>query len=204
MAGMPAIRLGREILKRAGIEKIEGILNGTTNFILTQMEAGSSYPEAITAAQRLGYTGSDPTSDLEGSDAAAKVVSATCCSASPPRWGDVQRTGTSHLTAADIREASQAGERWKLVGSLELQNGKVKAQVKPRRFPLTHPLAGIRGVANAIGCDTRLLGRVTLIRPGAGRKETGFAILSDLLAIHLAYPQKGVKSEQVPIKPSFC
>jgi homoserine dehydrogenase len=103
----------------------------------------------------------------------------------------VQREGISHLTEADIREASQAGERWKLVGSLEVQPGNVKAQVKPRRLPLTHPLTGINGVANAICYDTRLLGQVTLIGPGAGRKETGFAILSDLLAIHRAYPQEG-------------
>jgi homoserine dehydrogenase len=99
---------------------------------------------------------------------------------------DVQRTGISGLTAADVAEAVAAGERWKLIGMVEKVNGRVQASVAPVRLPLAHPLAGVSGATNAITYSTDLLGDVTLVGPGAGRTETGYALISDLLAIHRA------------------
>ena len=98
----------------------------------------------------------------------------------------MERTGISRLTLEDIQQAKQAGERWKLIGSLEEIDGELRAKVAPTRLPLSHPLAGVSGATNAITYDTQILGRVTLIGPGAGRQQTGYALLSDLLAIHKA------------------
>ncbi len=185
MSGTPAIFLGRDILKSAMIKKVEGILNGTTNYILTKMEEGVSYHDALAEAQRQGYAEADPTGDVEGFDAAGKVVILSQLLFDQPiGMGDVDRTGISQLTLKDINEARQAGERWKLIGSLEEKDGKLCARVAPVRLPLSNPLANVSGATNAITYDTRILGRVTLIGPGAGRQETGFALLSDLLSIH--------------------
>jgi homoserine dehydrogenase len=185
MSGTPAIHLGQEILKSAVIKKVEGILNGTTNYILTQMEQGADYQDALAEAQRLGYAEADPTGDVEGFDAAGKVVILSHLLFDQPiALGDVERTGISRLTSVDILEAKQAAERWKLIGSLEEKDGRLIARVAPVRLPVAHPLANVSGATNAISYDTQILGRVTLIGPGAGRQATGFALLSDLLAIH--------------------
>jgi homoserine dehydrogenase len=185
MSGTPAIYLGREVLKSAIIQKVEGILNGTTNYILTNMEMGVSYQDAVAQAQNKGYTGADPTGDVEGFDAAGKlVILSQILFDRPIAMGEVERTGISQLTLEDIHQAKEVGERWKLICSLEDREGKLKAKVSPTRIPLSHPLAGVSGVANAISYDTQILGRVTLIGPGAGRQQTGYALLSDLLAIH--------------------
>ncbi len=187
MSGTPAIHLGHEVLRSAIIRKVEGILNGTTNYILTNMEMGVSYQDALAEAQKQGYAEADPTGDVEGFDAAGKVVILSQILFDRPiAMGEVERTGISQLTLEDIQQAKQAGERWKLIGSLEEKDGKLKATVSPVRLPLSHPLAGVSGATNAITYDTQILGRVTLIGPGAGRQQTGYALLSDLLAIHKA------------------
>lgn len=96
---------------------------------------------------------------------------------------DVTCTGITHLTPIDIEAATVAGERWKLIGRITRQNGRVTASVQPQRLPLQHPLANVGGATNAITYTTDLLGDVTLIGPGAGRLETGYALISDMLAI---------------------
>ena len=185
MSGTPALRLGRELLAPAGILSLQGILNGTTNFILTRMETGAAYPQALAEAQALGYAEADPTGDVEGFDAAGKVVIlARLLMGAEIGMADVDRQGITHLTPADIASARAAGERWKLIGSLETVPGGVKASVRPMRLPFSHPLAGVSGATNAILFHTRLLGDITLIGPGAGRMETGYAIIEDLLAIY--------------------
>lgn len=191
MSGTPAIYLGREILKAAKIKKIEGILNGTTNFILTKMEEGMSYQNALEEAQSLGYAEADPTGDVEGFDAAGKVVILSQLLFNQPIGvKDVERIGISRLTLDDIQAAKQAGERWKLIGSLDNKEGKLNARVSPQRLSLTHPLANVNGATNAIAYDTEMLGKVTLIGLGAGRLQTGFALLSDLLAINKIFKEK--------------
>jgi homoserine dehydrogenase len=184
MSGTPALRMGVELLSGAGIERLQGILNGTTNYILTQMESGRPYAEALAEAQAKGYAEADPTGDVEGYDAAGKlVVLAQVLMDAPIGMEDVEREGITQLTSDDICEANDAGEVWKLIAALEQTPEGVKAYVRPKRVPRTHPLASVRGAANAVTYSTRLLGDVTLIGPGAGRIETGYAILCDLLAI---------------------
>jgi Homoserine dehydrogenase len=185
MSGTPSLRLAREMLEAAHIRKVMGILNGTTNYILTQMEAGNSYTAALSEAQKLGYAEADPTGDVEGFDAAGKVVIlAQLLMHTQIAMDEVDRTGISGLTLADVNAAKAAGERYKLIGSLEWVNGKLAASVKPQRLPITHPLAGVSGATNAIHFTTDYLGEVTLIGPGAGRLPTGYAVLEDILAIY--------------------
>ena len=184
MSGTPSLRLARELLAGAGIKRVQGILNGTTNYILTQMDAGATYADALAEAQSLGYAEADPTGDVEGFDAAGKVVILACLVlGSEIRMADVDREGITHLTPADIAAARAAGERWKLIGSLETKAGRVSAGVRPVRLPLDHPLAGVSGATNAVLFGTDLLGDVTLIGPGAGRMATGYAVIEDILAI---------------------
>ena len=174
-------------MKSARLRKVEGILNGTTNYILTNMEMGVSYQDALAEAQKKGYAEADPTGDVEGFDAAGKVVILSQLLFDRViGMAEVERNGISRLTLEDIRQAKQAGERWKLIGSLEEKGETLQARVAPVRLPLSHPLAGVSGATNAITYETHILGRVTLIGPGAGRQPTGYALLSDLLAIHKA------------------
>jgi homoserine dehydrogenase len=185
MSGTPTLRLGQEMLAAAGIQKIQGILNGTTNFILTQMETGQTYAEALAEAQERGYAEANPTGDVEGYDAAGKVVIlANYLMGLSLTLSQVERQGITQLTSDDIEEAKAQGERWKLIGSIEQQGENILASVRPQRLPLSHPLAAVGGATNAITYSTNLLGDVTVVGPGAGRIETGYALISDLLAIH--------------------
>lgn len=185
MSGTPSLHLGLDLLNAASITCAQGILNGTTNYILTQMGAGASYAAALAEAQRLGYAEADPTGDVEGFDAAGKVVIlANLLMQAGIGMRDVDRQGISHLTVEDIAAAAAAGEKWKLIGKVEKTPEGVRASVKPMRLPLAHPLAAVDGATNAITYTTDLLGDVTLIGPGAGRVETGYSLLVDLLHIH--------------------
>lgn len=185
MSGTPALALGMNLLAAAGIQKIQGILNGTTNFILSRMEAGSRYAEALADAQSLGYAEADPTGDVEGFDAAGKVVIlSNLVMGADIRMEAVACQGITKLTVEDIQTAKKQGKRWKLIGTIERDGDQVKASVQPIALPVEDPLANVGGATNAITYTTRLLGDVTLIGAGAGRLETGYALLNDLLAIH--------------------
>jgi len=185
MSGTPAMALGINLLAAAGIQRIQGILNGTTNFILSQMETGKGYEEALAEAQALGYAEADPTGDVEGFDAAGKVVIlSNLVMEAKISMQDVDRKGITQLTPQDIRNAKEDGRRWKLIGAVENVGGQIKASVQPTALPVEHPLANVGGATNAITYTTRLLGDITLIGAGAGRLETGYALLNDLLAIH--------------------
>jgi homoserine dehydrogenase len=184
MSGTPTLRLGREVLAAAGLRRIQGILNGTTNYILTQIEAGASYTSALAEAQAKGYAEADPTGDVEGYDAAGKVVIlANLLIDAPLTMADVDRTGITAISAEDFEQARISGKCWKLIGTVERVNGRIKASVRPTLLDRAHALAGIQGATNAIIYSTDLLGDVMVSGPGAGRQETGFALISDLLAI---------------------
>lgn len=184
MSGTPALRLGEDLLS-AGVRRIQGILNGTTNYILTQMESGASYSEALAGAQARGYAEADPVGDVEGFDAAGKVVIlANLLLGLPLTMKDVDCHGITRLTPDDIAAAQADGERWKLIGSVEPTGGGFSASVRPTRLLMEHPLASVSGATNAITYTTDLLGDVTLVGPGAGRLETGYALIGDLLGIH--------------------
>ncbi|MEP7289715.1 MAG: homoserine dehydrogenase [Chloroflexota bacterium] len=184
MSGTPALRMAQTDLAGCTIHEVRGILNGTTNYILTQMENGAPYSAALAEAQHLGYAEAEPSGDVEGFDAAGKlVILANTVLGAALGMNDVDRTGITGLTPADIETARANGQRWKLIARAVRTDTGIAASVRPERLPLADPLASVGGVSNAITYDTDMLGAVTLIGPGAGRKETGFAILSDLVAL---------------------
>jgi homoserine dehydrogenase len=185
MAGTPALRLAQTALTGCRIGEIRGILNGTTNYILTQMENGASYADALAEAQHLGYAEADPSADVEGHDALGKLlILAAVVMDTPLTWEQVNCQGISRLTRDDVERARSEGKRWKLIAQLRRAGEGVEASVSPQAISADAPLAGVSGATNAITFVTDLLGEVTLVGPGAGRRETGFALLADLLDIH--------------------
>lgn len=181
MAGTPSLRLAQEALAGCTISAARGILNGTTNYILSQMDGGLPYAEALAQAQALGYAETNPAGDVEGWDAAGKaIILGAALFGAAFTLDTMSVSGITALTPAEITAAHQAGERWKLIASVT----PGAASVALARLPLTHPLASISGAMNAITYTTDLLGDVTLIGAGAGRVQTGFALLADLLALH--------------------
>lgn len=180
MAGTPSLRLAMTALAGCEISEARGILNGTTNYILTQMEDGMSYADALAEAQRLGYAEADPTADVDGWDAAGKVIIlAAALFNQKLTLNDIDVTGISGISREDVEAAAAAGERWKLIARVTAAGGTVR----PMRVPLGDTLAAVSGATNAVTYKTDLLGDVTLVGAGAGRKQTGFALLSDLLDI---------------------
>lgn len=185
LSGTPAINLAQEALAGCDILSVQGIVNGTTNFILTRMEEGADYQAALSEAQELGYAETDPTADVEGWDAAVKAqVMANVFLGEALTVNDVDRQGITHLKPADIEAARSRGRRVKLIAKVERSGGAVRATVAPTELPLDHPLAGVSGAVNALTYETDHLGEVTIIGPGAGRVETGQALLVDLLALN--------------------
>jgi homoserine dehydrogenase len=185
MSGTPSISLGNEMLLAAGITKVQGILNGTTNYILGEMSLGTIYEDALEQAQELGYAEADPTGDVEGYDAAAKVVIlGNLLMDLSLTLDDIDREGISHITKNDMTNAKSLNKHWKLIGTVEKHNDGFSASVKPQMVSSEHPLASVKGATNAITYSTELLGDITLIGPGAGRLETGYAVIEDILSIH--------------------
>lgn len=184
LSGTPCLYLG-ESLRAAGIKSIQGILNGTTNFMLGKMSAGDSFSEALQQAQVLGYAEADPSNDIEGFDAAGKVaILANLFLNLPLTLADIERVSIETLDSNAMAEAKAAGKHWKLIGSVTRNENGYQASVKPQLLDADHPLAQIGGNTNAVIYRTELLGDITLSGPGAGRLETGYAIIEDLLAIH--------------------
>ncbi|MCH8867262.1 MAG: homoserine dehydrogenase [Proteobacteria bacterium] len=183
MSGTPALALGMKSLAAAGVTRIQGILNGTSNYILGEMENGADYADALQDAQAKGYAEADPAGDVDGHDAAAKVVIlANLVMGQSMTMEDVSCEGISGISAAQIQSAQAETQRWKLIGTLETVDGRMQGSVKPVKLDATHPLYGISGATNAITYSTDLLGDITLIGPGAGRIETGYAIIGDILS----------------------
>jgi len=186
MSGTPVFHLVESGLAGNDIREVKGILNGTTNFILTKMETdGMDYHDALKLAQKLGYAEADPTADVEGFDALAKIVIlSNVLMGGSLKTSDVKRKGISSISLADVAAARKEGCRFKLIAQAKKDGGGVTASVSPQKLPLSDPLAGVMGAHNALSFDTDLMGKVTIQGAGAGKIETGFSILSDLLAIH--------------------
>lgn len=181
MSGTPALLVARETISRAGFRSATGILNGTTNYLITRMEEGAGFGEALIEAQNLGYAEADPSGDVGGRDVAAKlaILSRVLLGRTIPP-GDVVTTALDELSAHDVRAAFESGKRWRYVGVLEETGGRWHASVAPRRLESPHPLASVVGAANALMFETDLLGEITIVGPGAGRTETAFSVVSDL------------------------
>ena len=185
MSGTPVLSTVTKSLAGCDITGFRGILNGTTNYILTEMESGKNYPDVLELAQQLGYAETDPAGDVEGWDAAAKVAILTkVIFDSEFKFENIVCQGITQVTLDDIIQANKEGFRYKLIGEATLQNGKIHAAVQLEKLPTSDPLAHVTGTTNAITLQTDLLGPVTITGAGAGCKETGFALLSDILAVH--------------------
>ncbi|GAA0499761.1 homoserine dehydrogenase [Salinibacillus aidingensis] len=182
MSGTPALRMPLISLTGNEIQEIRGILNGTTNYILTKMEEGMTYEAALKQAQDLGYAEADPTSDVEGYDALYKVVIlANVIMGIPLTKEDVLCKGISSLTIDDVHEAKQENKRWKMLGRITRQDDQVYASVKPEKVDMTDPLAGVQGAINATTYECDLSGPITLMGAGAGIIETGYSLLIDII-----------------------
>ncbi len=181
--GIPLIRPLRESLAGERLIRVMGIVNGTTNYILTKMtEEGASYADALAEAQELGYAEPDPTADVEGFDAAAKAaIVASIAFGVRVDPGDVHREGISGVTAADIAFADQLGYAVKLLAVVEAVNGSVAVRVHPAMVPKTHPLASVRESFNAVFIEGEAVGDLMLYGRGAGGKPTASALLGDLI-----------------------
>jgi homoserine dehydrogenase len=182
--GIPLIRPLRESLAGERIRRIMGIVNGTTNYVLSKMtEAGASYHDALADAQRLGYAERDPTADVEGYDAAAKAaILATVAFGVRVVAGDVYREGISAVSADDIAFAGRLGYVIKLLAVIEkTDGGQVAVRVHPAMVPVTHPLAAVRDSFNAVFVEGDAVGELMFLGRGAGGMPTASAVLGDLL-----------------------
>ncbi len=181
--GIPIIRPLSETLAGERITRVMGIVNGTTNYILTRMsEDGASYDEALSQAQELGYAEPDPTADVEGADAAAKA--AILASLAFGTWvglDQVSHTGITGITAADIAHARNLGYVIKLLGIAEVTPNGVSARVHPVLLPSDHPLSAIRGATNAIFIEGPSIDTLLFAGPGAGGEPTATAVLGDVI-----------------------
>ncbi len=183
---IPLIRPLRESLAGERIRRVMGIVNGTTNFILSRMsESGASYHDALAEAQGLGYAERDPTADVEGFDAAAKAaILANVAFGARVVAGDVYREGISSITAADIAVARRLGYALKLLAIVDQEDGPdgpVAVRVHPAMVPVTHPLAAVRDSFNAVFIEGDAAGQLMLLGRGAGGMPTASAVLGDLL-----------------------
>jgi homoserine dehydrogenase len=181
--GVPLIRALRESLAGDRIHRIMGIVNGTTNFVLTRMtEKGASFQDALAEAQTLGYAERDPTADVEGFDAAAKAaIVASIAFGAKVVAGDVYREGISGLTAGDIESARNLGYVVKLLALAEEVDGEVAVRVHPAMVPLHHPLASVKDSFNAVFIEAKAVGDLMLYGRGAGGMPTAAAVLGDLI-----------------------
>jgi homoserine dehydrogenase len=183
---IPLIRPLRESLAGDKVNRVLGIVNGTTNFILDKMDStGAGYSEALDEATALGYAEADPTADVEGFDAAAKAaILAGIAFHTRVTIDDVHREGLTEVTAADIASARKMGCTVKLLAICErAQDGRsVTARVHPAMIPLSHPLASVRGAYNAVFVEAEAAGQLMFYGPGAGGAPTASAVLGDLVA----------------------
>lgn len=183
--GIPVIRALRESLRGEPITRVMGIINGTTNFILTKMaDEGSDYGSALAEAQALGFAERDPTADVEGYDAGAKAaIMATIAFGAKVVAGDVYHEGISGITAHDIAMAKRLGYVVKLLGIAEIDkpSGEVAVRVHPAMVPLDHPLANVSGSYNAVFVEGDAVGRLMFYGRGAGGAPTASAVLGDVI-----------------------
>ncbi len=186
---IPIVRPLRESLAGDSVERVLGIVNGTTNFILDAMATnGTGFSEALDEAQRLGYAEADPTADIEGFDAAAKAaILAGLAFHTRITLGDVHREGITDVSSADIRSANEMGCVVKLLAICEKRDTPdgpaVSARVHPAMIPLSHPLASVRGAYNAVFVESESAGQLMFYGPGAGGAPTASAVLGDVVSV---------------------
>jgi len=198
---VPAIRVMSETLAAAHIERVHGIVNGTTNFILTAMEeTGASYEDALKQAQELGFAEADPSDDVSGKDAAAKMaILARLAFNAAVHLDEVPYEGIERLTAEDIAYAKDLGLSLKLIGTAERIDGGLAVSVHPAFLYGAHPLASVRGSFNAVTIESPAITEITLSGPGAGGPQTASAVLGDVVSAMIPPPTLPAPAEDLPL-----
>lgn len=183
--GIPIIRPLREDLASNNVTAISGILNGTTNYILTRMDTeGASFADVLKDAQRLGYAEANPAADVEGMDAARKIVIlAAMAFGKRIDPNTILCEGITNITTADSELAKEMGYAIKLIGYTTRVDGKILAMVSPRLVPLGNPIHGVNGVFNGILVTADMVGQVMFYGPGAGKLPTASAVAGDLIDV---------------------
>ncbi len=182
MGGVPAVKTVREALVGETVRSLSGILNGTCNYILTEMEAsGSAFGDVLAEAQRLGYAEADPTMDVGGYDAAHKItILAALAFGGSPNFAAAEVTGITGVDLLDIRLAADLGYRIRLVASAERAGEGARVRVRPFLVRSTHPIAQTEGAVNALYIEGERIGRIFLQGPGAGAGPTAAAVAADI------------------------
>jgi homoserine dehydrogenase len=181
---VPIVRLLEESLAATPIDRIHGIVNGTTNFILSEMARGSSYEQGLAEAQRRGYAEADPSDDVSGRDAAAKMaILARLAFGAPVSLDEVSYEGIEHLHSDDLAHARELGLGLKLIGTAERREGALSVRVHPVFLYAGHPLSSVSGPFNAVTVESETITEITMSGPGAGGRQTASAVLGDVVSV---------------------
>jgi len=185
VGAVPVIKVLRESLVAAEVRTVFGIVNGTTNYMLSAMaETGADYDEVLREAQRLGYAEADPSEDVEGKDAAAKMaILSSIAFHSRTTLADVSYEGITGVTAADIAQGKRLGLVAKLLGVAKVIDGRMNVRVYPAFIPAGHPLASVGGAYNAVFLESETFDRIMLFGPGAGSIPTASAVIGDIISV---------------------
>ena len=182
MDGAPIFSMFREALPAAQVTAFKGILNSTTNLILSRMEAGESYSEALAYAQSVGIAETDPSGDVDGWDAAIKVSAlATVLMDTPLKPQEVDRTGIQEITPEHMAEAQAAGKRWKLMCSAQKDEGKVTARVAPEMVGPETPFYTVEGTTSIVEFESDVLGNLSILETDPGPETTAYGLLADFI-----------------------
>jgi homoserine dehydrogenase len=182
MDGAPVFSLWRSTLPAARLQSFRGVLNSTTNLILTLMESGKSFDEAVAQAQHLGVAETDPSGDILGWDAAVKVAAlVTVLMDTPLLPADVERQGIEGITPSLVRQAREQDRRWKLVCQAERQGASIRARVGPEMLGPDDPLYQVMGTSSSISFVSDVLGRLTLTEEDPGPTTTAYGLLADFI-----------------------
>jgi homoserine dehydrogenase len=182
MDGAPIFSLFRASLPAAKLLGFSGILNSTTNLILTCMENGETFDQAIAYAQSIGIAETDPSGDIEGWDAAVKVAAlVTVLMGTPLKLAQVNRTGIRHLTLDDIHQATRQGKRWKLVCNAHREDGRVSARVSPELVGTDSPFYSVTGTSSIVTFETDELPQLSIVEGNPGPETTAYGLLADFI-----------------------
>jgi homoserine dehydrogenase len=183
-AAIPVVKVLRESLVVSNVHRVLGIVNGTTNFVLTEMEAGKSYDDALAEAQRRGFAEADPSDDVNGADAAAKMaILATVAFNSRVALEDVDYSGITAIDPLDVAAARELDMVIRLVGAARLVDGQFDVRVQASLVDKQHPLAKVDGAFNAVMLQGDAIREITLEGPGAGGIETASAVIADMASV---------------------
>ncbi len=182
MDGAPIFSLFRQSLPAVKLQGFSGILNSTTNLILTRMETGDSFEAAVVYAQSIGIAETDPSGDIDGWDAAVKVAAlVTVLMGIPLKPSQVERTGIRHLTVQDIQQARKQDKRWKLVCTAQRNGQQVTARVAPELIEADSPLYGVNGTSSIVSFKTDVLSQLSIVEGSPGPETTAYGLLADFI-----------------------